>query len=318
MKESMIFAADVGGTTVKLGLFQSDGTLKEKWEIPTRTENKGSGILPDVAAAIRAKMAQLGLTSDQVLGLGIGIPGPIDENHVAIHGCDNLGWDRTDVRGEMNALLPEVPNVYAGNDANVAALGEAWLGSGKGRRSSVLFTLGTGVGGGVVIDGRIIAGHNGAAGELGHMPVNPDETIPCGCGKCGCLEQYASATGMARLAREALAACDTPSPLRQLEQVTAKDVCDNAREGDPLAVSILERCADYLGRGMSFACCAIDPEVIMVGGGVSRAGDTLLEPVRRHFRKHAYHSCVETPIVAATLGNDAGIYGCAAMVLNQK
>lgn len=315
MKDSMIFAADIGGTTVKLGLFLADGTLKEKWEIPTRTENKGANILPDVAAAIRAKMTVEGIAPEQVLGIGIGVPGPIDANSVAITGCDNLGWDRVDVKGEMNALLPEVPNVCAGNDANVAALGEAWLGGGKGHRNSVLFTLGTGVGGGVILDGRILAGHNGAAGELGHMPVNPDETIPCGCGKCGCLEQYASATGMARLAREALAACDTPSPLRKLEQVTAKDVCDNARQGDPLSLAVLDRFADYLGRGMSFACCAVDPEVIMVGGGVSRAGDVLLDPVRRAFRKYAYHTCVNTPIVAAQLGNDAGICGCAAMVL---
>ena len=315
MKDSMIFAADIGGTTVKLGLFLAGGTLKDKWEIPTRTQNKGVNILPDVAAAIREKMARDSIEPEQVLGIGIGVPGPIDANSVAITGCDNLGWDRTDVKGEMNALLPEVPNVVAGNDANVAALGEAWLGGGKGHRNSVLFTLGTGVGGGVILDGRILAGHNGAAGELGHMPVNPDETIPCGCGKCGCLEQYASATGMARLAREALAACDTPSPLRQLEQVTAKDVCDNARDGDSLSLSVLERFADYLGRGMSFACCAVDPEVIMVGGGVSRAGDVLLDPVRRAFRKYAYHACVHTPIVAARLGNDAGICGCAAMVL---
>lgn len=315
MKDKLVFAADIGGTTVKLGLFRADGTLLDKWEIPTRTEQDGKHILPDVAVSIREKMTRDGIDPKTVAGIGIGVPGPVDENHVAIHGCDNLGWGRVEVRGNMNALLPEVPNVVAGNDANVAALGEAWLGSGKGWRSSVLFTLGTGVGGGVIVDGRIVPGRNGAAGELGHMMVNPEETVPCGCGKYGCLEQYASATGMTRLAREALAACDTPSPLRGLARITAKDVCDNARDGDGLAVEILDRFADYLARGMSFASCAVDPEVIMVGGGVSRAGDVLLDPVRRCFRKYAYHPCVDTPIVAAQLGNDAGIYGCAAMVL---
>ena len=314
MSDKLVFAVDIGGTTVKLGLFRGDGTLLDKWEIPTRTEQDGKYILPDVAESIRQRMSRENITPETVAGIGIGVPGPVDDRHVAIHGCDNLGWGRVEVKGDMNKLLPEIPNVVAGNDANVAALGEAWLGSGKGRRSSVLFTLGTGVGGGVIIDGRIVPGRSGAAGELGHMLVNPDETVPCGCGKCGCLEQYASATGMARLAREALAACDTPSPLRGLDKITAKDVCDNAREGDPLANEILDRFADYLARGMSFASCTVDPEVIMVGGGVSRAGDTLLEPVRRHFRRYAYHPCVDTPIIAAKLGNDAGIYGCAAMV----
>ncbi|MBQ3134982.1 MAG: ROK family glucokinase [Oscillospiraceae bacterium] len=315
MNDKLVFAADIGGTTVKLGLFRADGALLDKWEIPTRTEQDGKYILPDVAASIREKMTREAIAPEQVSGIGIGIPGPVDENCVAIHGCDNLGWGRVPVKGDMNALLPEVPNVVVGNDANVAALGEAWLGSGKGYRNSVLFTLGTGVGGGVIIDGRIVPGRNGAAGELGHMLVNPNETIPCGCGKCGCLEQYASATGMARLAREALVACDTPSPLRELDKITAKDVCDHARNGDGLANEILDRFADYLARGMSFASCTVDPEVIMVGGGVSRAGDTLLNPVRRYFRKYAYHPCVDTPIAAAKLGNDAGIYGCAAMVL---
>lgn len=309
-----VIGVDLGGTSIKLGLFACGGGLLRKWEIPTDTADQGSRILPDIAASISAVLAEEGIPHGQVQGIGIGVPGPVDGNGT-VNKCVNLGWGVFNLKERMNELLPDIPDVAAGNDANVAALGELWQGGGMGRRSAVLFTLGTGVGGGVVLDGRIVAGANGGAGEVGHITVEPRETVPCSCGKCGCLEQYASANGIVRLAGTMLAACDTPSKLRELPGFTAKDICDLAREGDPMAVRIVDRCGEYLGRAMSYVACTIDPDVFVVGGGMSRAGSVLTDAIGMYYRRYAFHPSTETPIGIARLGNDAGIYGGAKMIL---
>ena len=309
------FGADIGGTTVKIGLFSTQGDLLEKWEIPTRTQDNGEHILADTARAIALKMAQRNISPDQVEGIGLGVPGPVDSDST-VNKCVNLGWGVLNVKQRMNQLLPEIPNVAAGNDANVAALGEFWQGGGKGGRSAVMFTLGTGVGGGVVLDGRLVSGANGGAGEVGHMTVEPGETVRCSCGKYGCLEQYASANGIVRMARVMLAQCDTPSSLRDMESFTAREICDLAREGEEMARRIVERCGDYLGRAMSYAACTIDPDVFIIGGGMSRAGTILTDAAEKYYRKYAFHVSAGTPIVIARLGNDAGIYGCAKLILS--
>ncbi|MGM9608138.1 MAG: ROK family glucokinase [Oscillospiraceae bacterium] len=311
-----VFGVDIGGTTVKLGLFTCEGELLEKWEIPTRTENGGAEILPDVARSIRCALENRSIEAGQVEGIGIGVPGPVDENHV-VHKCVNLGWGVISVRGRMNELLPEIPNVHAGNDANVAALGELWQGGGKGRglKSAVLFTLGTGVGGGVVLNGRIVPGANGGAGEVGHMTVEPLETEACSCGKRGCLEQYASANGVVRLARRMLAESDLPSALREMENFTSREICDLAREGEEMARAVVDRCGDYLGRAMSYVSCTIDPDIYIIGGGMSRAGSVLTDSILKYYQQYAFHVSARTGIVVAQLGNDAGIYGCAKMIL---
>jgi len=305
---------DVGGTTVKLGLFSADGALLEKWEIPTNTQDDGVRILPDVAASVSAVLAQKGISHQDVIGIGVGIPGAVNAAGI-VHKCDNLGWGMVDVRARLSELLPHIPNIDVGNDANVAALGELRQGVGKDYTSAVMFTLGTGVGGGVVLNGAIVSGTNGAAGEVGHFTVEPQETEVCGCGKRGCLEQYASANGIVRLARRMLAQCDTPSPLRTLNSFSAKDICDLARTGDPLASAILDRCAEYLGLAMSYVSSTVDPQVFIVGGGMSRAGAILIDAISKHYRRYAYHPTTQTPVIEAKLGNDAGIFGCAAMVL---
>ena len=315
MTNCVVFSADIGGTSIKLGLFQTDGTLVEKWEIPTRIHNGGADVLPDVARSISDKMSQHAISPNQVLGIGIGVPGPVDSNNNVLC-CENLGWDTFNVKARMNDLLPAIANVSAGNDANLATLGELWMGGGRGYDSAVMFTLGTGVGAGVVVDGRIVAGANGAAGEVGHMTVEPDETMVCNCGKYGCLEQYASANGIVRLARRMLAACDTPSALRSMERYTSKDICDLARDGEEMAGQILDRCARYLGLALSWAACTVDPQVFLIGGGMSRAGQVLSDAIARYYRSYAYHPSSNTPIVFAELGNDAGIYGCARLMLN--
>ena len=309
-----IFGADIGGTTVKLGLFTADGTLAEKWEIPTRTEACGAHILPDVAASVSAVMTRRGIAPADVIGIGFGVPGPADDDGV-VHKCNNLGWGFVDVRARMNELLPGIPRIETANDANAAALGELWQGGGKGFRSAVMITLGTGVGGGVILDGRIVSGRNGGAGEIGHFTVEPGETVPCTCGKYGCLEQYASATGVVRMAKGMLAECDTPSPLRDMTDFTAKDLCVLAAEGDSMALTVLDRFGEYLGRAMSYLSCTVDPDVFIIGGGMSRAGEMILAPALKYFRKYAFHVSAGTDAVIARLGNDAGIYGGARMLL---
>ena len=308
------FGVDIGGTTVKLGLFTTDGKLLDKWEIPTVTENNGAAVLPHVAASITAKLTERNIPPAEVEGIGIGVPGPVDSDYT-VHKCINLGWGVFNVKARMNELLPDIEKVAAGNDANVATLGELWQGGGKGYDSAVMFTLGTGVGGGVIVDGKIVAGKNGGAGELGHITVEPTETVQCNCGKYGCLEQYASANGIVRLAKSMLAGCDTPSALRTMDSFTSKDICDLARDGEEMALTIVDRFGEYLGRALSFVSCTVDPDVFIIGGGMSRAGDIIVEPIMKYYRKYAFHVSTGTTASIAILGNDAGIYGCAKMVI---
>lgn len=307
------FGVDVGGTTVKLGLFSRDGALLEKWEIPTRTQNNGEHVLPDIVASIRSKLSEKNIAPQNVEGIGIGVPGPVSADFT-VNKCVNLGWGVFNLKEKMNQLLPEIPNVAAGNDANVATLGELWQGGGKGYQSAVMFTLGTGVGGGVVVDGKIVAGANGGAGEVGHMTVEPGETVPCACGKYGCLEQYASANGIVRMGKVMLSQCDKPSALRDLERFTAKDICDLARNGEEMAMDIVERFGEYMGRAMSYVACTADPDVFIVGGGMSRAGSIITDVMLKYYRKYAFHVSTGTSIALAELGNDAGIYGCAKLI----
>ena len=230
------FGADIGGTTVKLGLFTVEGELLDKWEIPTRTGGEYD-ILQDVADSCRKKMEQKGLSADTFAGIGIGVPGPVREDG-SVDVCVNLGWGKKQVRDEMAAALGMA--VAVANDANVAALGEMWQGGGKGYENVVMVTLGTGVGGGIIVGGKVISGAHGYGGEIGHMCINTHETEYCNCGKKGCLEQYASATGIVRMAKKALAASEEDTVLRRADSLTAKDVLDAAKFGDAFAVRLTE------------------------------------------------------------------------------
>lgn len=306
------FGIDVGGTSVKCGLFHTDGTLVEKWEIPTRTENNGQNILPDVAETINAKLAEKNIDKADVEGVGIGIPGPINSRGEAACAV-NLYWGFTPVAqilGDLTGLKAQ-----AGNDANVAALGEAWKGAVAGAQNIIMITLGTGVGGGIIINGKILAGSHGAGGEIGHALVVRGEEEKCNCGNHGCLEQYASATGIVRVAGRVLAASEDDSTLRELQNITAKDVLDAFKAGDAVAVRIMEYVGDLLGGAIAGFTTVVDPEAIVIGGGVSKAGQPLIDCIEKYYQRYAFSSCKETPIVLATLGNDAGIYGAAKMVL---
>lgn len=308
-----VFGVDVGGTTVKMGLFSADGHVMDKWEIPTRTENAGKEILPDIAESIRAKMAEKEIPADDVAGVGVGVPGPVDGNGI-VHTAVNLGWGQFDLKKELTGLLGGM-RVEGGNDANVAALGEMWKGGGQGHRNLVAVTLGTGVGGGIIINGEILTGSTGAGGEIGHIHVEDNETESCNCGNFGCLEEYASATGIVRLANRALQADGKDSILRNGE-VSAKAVFDAVKAGDELAVEVAKEFGEYLGKGLGVIAGIINPEIIVIGGGVSKAGEVLFDYIRPPFERTVFSGCKDTIFALATLGNDAGIYGAAKMVLD--
>lgn len=308
-----IYGVDIGGTSVKMGLFDGEGNMLEKWEIPTRKENAGDNILPDIAESIRKKNEEKGITTENIAGIGLGVPGPITEDGRVLK-CANLGWGIFSVADKVKTLTG-VEKVRVGNDANVAALGEQWRGGGRGFDSIVMVTLGTGVGGGVILNGKILTGANGAAGEIGHLPVKAGETRTCGCGKKGCLEQYSSATGLMRMAREAVENTDRPSKMREYEQLTGKEIFDAYKEGDLLATEVVEEFAEYLGLGLAQVAQVIDPQAFVIGGGVSKNGPVVAEIIKEKYSKNVMFALQGTEFCLAQLGNDAGMYGAVRMVL---
>lgn len=305
------FGVDLGGTTVKIGLFDPEGKVLEKWEIPTRKENNGQQILPDIAQAIESKMTENNIEKSEVIGVGIGVPGPVNDEGV-IFKAVNLGWDVMNISEILGGLL-NLP-VKAGNDANVAALGEMWCGGGKGYKNMVLVTLGTGVGGGIIINGSILTGQTGAGGEIGHIHMNDDETDSCGCGNHGCLEQYASATGIVRIATRKLASTKEDTVLRNSE-LSAKSVFDAVKEHDKVACEIAEEFGCYLGKGLAAIAGVVNPQAFVIGGGVSKAGEIIFDYVVKYYNQYVFHGCKNVDFKLATLGNDAGIYGAAKLVL---
>ncbi len=307
------FGVDLGGTTVKIAYFDETGTMITNWEIPTVTANGGSQILPDIAASIRDFREKNGIDAQALLGIGIGVPGPVDSKG-NVNRCVNLGWGTFNISKELSALtgLP----VTAGNDANVAALGEFWKGGGKGCRNMVFVTLGTGVGGGIVIEGKLLHGAHGAGAEIGHMVLNRNETAVCGCGKRGCVEQYCSATGIVRLAKLALEASQEESALRRVNPLTCKDIFDAGKQGDQLALQVLDQYYAYMGEFLANVCCVVNPEVVVIGGGVSKAGNVLLDGLKPYFGKYVFHAASNVQFALASLGNDAGAYGAFKLALD--
>ena len=306
-----VCGVDVGGTTVKMGYFDIEGNLIEKWEIPTRTEDKGVNIIPDIAGSILVKLAQKDIDKKEVVGVGIGVPGPVKEDGTVLVAV-NLGWDKRNTNEELEDLLG-IP-VKTANDANVAALGEMWRGGGQGYDDVVAVTLGTGVGGGVIIGGKVIAGSNGAGGEIGHIHLEDNESEECGCKGHGCLEQYASATGVVRLAKKKLADSSKPSVLRD-DEVTAKAVWDAVKADDELAKEVANIYGEYLGKGLAAVAAVVNPQVFVIGGGVSKAGRVVIDYMEPYFDKYAFPGTKNAKFVLAKLGNDAGIYGAAKLVL---
>lgn len=311
--EKRCFGVDIGGTTVKMGLFTVDGKVTDKWEIPTRKEENGKYILEDIAKSVKKRMQRDTLTLEDIAGLGIGVPGPVKEDGTVLK-CANLGWGVFNVADTVRELTG-IENVKVGNDANVAALGEMWQGGGKGYNNLVMVTLGTGVGGGVILGGKILTGSKGAGGEIGHIRVNYEEKDVCGCGKTGCLEQYASATGVVRLAKKALEKKEKKTTL-VADDLSAKAVFDAAKAGDELAMDIVEKFGFYLGMALAHISQVIDPEVFVIGGGVARAGQIIIDEVSKNYEENVMFALKNKAFKMAELGNDAGIYGSARMVLD--
>lgn len=310
-----IYGIDIGGTTVKMGLFDEKGDMLEKWEIVTRKENNGENILPDIVKSIKEKNLEKSIETDDILGIGMGVPGPITEDGRVLK-CANLGWGIFSVADEMSKLTG-VKKVKVGNDANVAALGEQWRGGGRGFDNIVMVTLGTGVGGGIIMNGKILTGENGAAGEIGHITVNPKETLTCGCGCKGCLEQYSSATGVIRLAKERLEASDKPSELRKFadDQIGGKEVFDAYKAGDELAAEAVDEFAAYLGMGLGNVASVVDTQAFVIGGGLSKNGPIVIELIKKQYEKNVMFALKNTEFRLAELGNDAGMYGAVRMVI---
>lgn len=305
------FGVDIGGTTVKMGLLEEEGKIVDKWEITTDTSEEGKAILPNVAASIENKMKEHGLTKEDIIGVGAGVPAPVTAEGI-VNGSANLGWNYKEVKKELEELTGM--KACIGNDANVAALGEMWKGGGAGEKNLIMVTLGTGVGGGVIINGKVLVGANGAGGEIGHLCVNYEEKDKCGCGNCGCLEQYASATGIVRLAKKKLGQEPRPTILTK-EDVTAKDVFDAVKAGDETAKEIAVEFGRYLGYALANLAAVLDPAVIVIGGGVSKAGEVLIPYIREPFMERAFFANRNVKFALATLGNDAGICGAAKLVL---
>lgn len=317
MKE-YAFGVDIGGTAIKIGLFHTDGDLIKKFQIPTRTDDNGANVLPDVLLAIQLTMEEQGISQDQIEGIGMGVPGPVRDDGTVLR-CINLGWGVFNIPEKIMSMEPRIRKVKVTNDVNAATLGEMWKGGGKGYQNLFMITLGTGIGGGLILNGQLISGKGGASGEIGHICVNTQEPDLCRCGHRGCLEQYCSATGLLRTARKRMKLHpEEPTVLRDIPRLTAKDICDAAKDGDAMALDLLDKLGHRLGLALNAVAATVDPEIFVIGGGLSNAGDILLDPIRRYYLQHAFHAYNDTAFALAKLGNDAGIYGCVYQILSMK
>ena len=306
--KNQLLGVDIGGTTVKIGRFSDTGDLLDKWDLPTDKTGGGARILSEIHASVARRIGW-----SAIRGVGFGVPGPVIGN--VVQSCVNIGWMNLDIVCEFQKLLQDPGIVIqAANDANVACMGEVFGGAAVGCSNVFLFTLGTGIGGAVVINGRLVEGADGLAGELGHMVVDFEHRFPCNCGKQGCLETVASATGIVLLAKWNLAHSDKASTLRQFESFSAKRVLDLAKAGDRLSIETVAQAADYLGRATASVLLTINPDIIVFGGGVANAGAFLIDQIAARARSYVHPFAQTTPIVAAKLGNDAGIYGAQVLV----
>lgn len=314
MSEKIYIGVDLGGTAIKVGICNEEGQLLHTYEGPTETEKGADTIVNNIERYVRLVVEQSPFSWDQVAGVGAGVAGFTNVREGIIILAPNVGLRDFHIREILEQRLGKP--IKIDNDANVAALGEAWGGAGKGVDNCVCYTLGTGVGGGIIIDGKIYQGFSGMAGELGHMSVVPDlEAISCGCGQMGCLETVSSATGIIRMAKDAVARGDRTS-LAQVENIMAKDVFDAAKAGDEAAIRIVNRAAFYLGKSLAAVAVVLNPELFIIGGGVSKAGDILFNEIRSVFAKLTPEPVQRgVRIVPATLGNDAGMVGAAGLFL---
>lgn len=315
MGEEVLVGIDIGGSTVKLGFINSQGVILKKWEIPTNVTNAGHTIIDDIWNAINTHLQLNELKNKTILGLGVGAPGFIETATGHVYEAVNIGWKNFDLAKKLKekSSLP----VFVENDANLAALGEYWIGAGEQANNMIAITLGTGVGGGIIANGSALSGENGMSGEIGHITIDPNG-YQCNCGRKGCLETIASATGIVRQAMDYIKT-HTDSGLAAFYEengkLTAKDIFDLASLGDAGSEEIVSNTTDILGLTIANMCTLINPSKVLIGGGVSKAGDQLLTKVTAAFEKYALTRIREAcEIRIAKLGNDAGIIGGAFLV----
>ncbi|MBM6614222.1 ROK family glucokinase [Desemzia sp. RIT804] len=312
-----IIGIDLGGTTVKFAILTEEGEIQQKWSIETDISEEGTKIVPSIIDSINKHMNMYGMTSEDFVGIGMGSPGTVDAINGTVIGAYNLNWKTLQPLREQIEAGTHIP-FFIDNDANVAALGEAWRGAGESDPNVVFLTLGTGVGGGIIVGEKLVHGSIGAAGEVGHITVEPDG-YQCTCGKTGCLETVASATGVVHLARDLSDVFAGESKLKYIiddgQLITAKDVFDLAKEKDPLAVMVVDKVAYYLGLASSHLANILNPSTIVLGGGVSKAGEILTETIQPYFEKYTFPTIRKsTKIRLAILGNDAGVIGASSLV----
>lgn len=313
-----LIGIDLGGTTVKFAILTMDGDIQQKWSIETNIVDGGSHIVPDIIDSITHKLALFQLTKDDFAGIGMGTPGTVDRNKGTVIGAYNLNWKTLQPVKEQIESALGIP-FYIDNDANVAALGERWRGAGDNLDDVTFITLGTGVGGGIIAEGRLLHGAVGAAGEIGHITVDP-EGFECTCGKKGCLETVASATGVVRVARTMSEAFAGDSRLKDMiddgQDISSKLVFDLAKDNDTFALMVVDKVCFYLGLACGNIGNMLNPSSIVIGGGVSAAGNFLLERVKDYFKTFTFPQVTEsTDIRLAQLGNEAGVIGAASLVL---
>lgn len=315
-----LLGIDLGGTTTKFSIMKPQGEIQQRWSIQTDVLNDGNNIIPNIIDSINHHLQLYQMSAKQFQGIGIGTPGSVDYQTGTVDSAFNLNWDRPMALKEQIELHTNIP-VQVENDANVAALGERWLGAGKNADNVAFVTLGTGVGGGIIINGQIVHGQGGSAGEIGHMTINP-QGYRCTCGKRGCLETVASATGIVHVARdyaqEYAGDSELKASLDNGDDLTAKDVFDLAKQNDPLALKVTSAVCDQLGLALSIVAVTINPQYIIIGGGVSNAGDFLLQRVQESYNRYVFSSVKKTTtLTLATLGNEAGVIGAASLILNK-
>lgn len=308
------FGVDIGGTKIKFGAFSQEGRLLEKWSETTDLSDLGRKILPDVSRQIREYIKIKNIREEDITGIGLGIPGPVDKTGF-VKICVNLHWKEFNPVTELKHFFPNV-RIAAENDANVAALGEYYRGAGRNCESMMLVTLGTGVGGGIIMNGKVICGAHGLAGEIGHIDSGMSEIEKCNCGNTGCIDQFASATGIVRIMKSLLTESGDAGENNIMTRFTARDVCMLAKKGDVLANRCIDICMGALGKGLACFSHAFDPEVFVIGGGVARAGELITNAIKRSYNEKLFLIDKGADIKLAQLGNDAGITGACMLVLN--
>ena len=314
-----LIGVDLGGTTIKFAILTDQGEIQQKWSLRTNILDEGSHIVPDIIESINHHIDLYKMDRSQFIGIGMGTPGTVNREEGTVIGAYNLNWKTLQPVKEQIEKVTGL-KFALDNDANCAGLGERWKGAGHEGDDVVFITLGTGVGGGIIANGKLVHGVNGAGGEVGHIIVEPNG-YECTCGNHGCLEQYASATGIVHLAQDAAEEYEGNSRLKAMidngDEITAKIVFDLAKENDFLANEVVKKVAYYLGLACANISNTLNPETVVIGGGVSAAGEFLLKRVQQNFQKFAFPTVrTSTQLKLAQLGNDAGVIGAASLALD--